>query len=100
MMFNGIELIEGNTYYCEFKSVIGNRKVCALYRYKFNSLIGRAATTYSYRIYFKNHAGYGSYNINTDGYICSDSQITKLRHANENEIALLNSFIKKGGYES
>lgn len=99
MMFNGVELIEGNTYYCEFTSFIGNQKVCALYRYKFHSLSGRAATSYSYRIYFKNNAGFGSYNIGTDSYMCIDSQIAKLRQANENEIALLNSFISRGGYE-
>lgn len=56
---------------------------------------GTAKTSYIYRMYLKPLSGFEPFEIAKYGRICDDREIIEIRHCNENEKALLETYIRR-----
>ena len=89
--FRGVEIKDKGVYFVRLTD--GG---CAIYQQKGSTLID--FTSYYYRIYVKPRRGNAAYVLSTCGSITyRDEVIEDFRFANENEIELLRSFVKRVG---
>jgi hypothetical protein len=89
--FRGIEIKNRGVYFVRL--IDGG---CAIYQKKGSTLLG--LTHYYYRIYVKSWRSNAPYVLSTRGSITyRKDHIEDFRFANENEIELLRSFVKRAG---
>jgi hypothetical protein len=89
--FRGVEIRDKGVYFVRLDG--GG---CAIYQQKGSTMLD--LTDYYYRIYVKSWRSNAAYVLSTCGSITyRDEVIEEFRFANENEIELLRSFVKRVG---
>lgn len=91
MIFNDVEIVCGRCYYMEATNHSNESATCLFIKNDKDICV----SSYKSRIYLRPFSWYRPFVVGHDGVIADDDEITFIREANENEMAMMDFYIMK-----